>query len=465
MVYNKYIRSFVAVPCRECDACVSQANLNKVERLEATRLLYFDCIFFTLTYSEEYVPRAIVMKDYFFHLSDNIFGKKYPRYGKTIDFRDDLDSLITRVGEGFDYIRVVSRSDITEFVSAIKRFSSDSVVFISTEYGPSTFRPHAHGLWFFNLRANGERELSIDQAGLFLSENWSTSLRLKRSLGQCHTTKSVPLGFVQYRYDDAVSARYTAQYTNCLTYLPRVLRTVFPPFSVYSRNLSEVYKPNQQQLFDLLYSSIVVSRPKLSYNEFGQKYYDGISILPLRFIYRYFPKFAGCDYLSLSVFALLLRYACNCPKESVFKSIVLDTYYSYALYRVFRCPLSDITDSQLYTLYYALNRCMVVCNNYFHGDVSWYFDTFISVHSKVKLYKLREFYEYQINLLHDGFPLEKIFGLYIFANSESALSYDLSANDLDFRNNSEYRRYAQHCKHMLLENTKTKKRNSYQGLI
>lgn len=117
---NKSIEDYarIAVPCGRCPACiVSQSHEWRV-RLEEEWLHSLSSYFITFTYDDDSVP---------------------------IEKCTDSD------GNSY-FARVVSKRDVQLFLKRLrKRFPENQIrYFIVSEYGPTTYRPHYHGV-FFNL--------------------------------------------------------------------------------------------------------------------------------------------------------------------------------------------------------------------------------------------------------------------------------------------------------------------------
>lgn len=121
----------VFVPCGECLACLHKKKTQWVFRLHQEWLQSVDSFFITLTYDEQHVP---------------------------------VDTLFTPVVDkelGYTYYqrepwRVGSKRDLQLW---LKRFRKDLAkngykvrYFLVLEYGPNTYRPHYHGILFFNQR-------------------------------------------------------------------------------------------------------------------------------------------------------------------------------------------------------------------------------------------------------------------------------------------------------------------------
>lgn len=455
-VYNKYTDSYVLTPCRKCDACLATSNLSKVARLKETRLQWQDCIFFTLTYNNDYVPVAQYTDNFIFHPIDKIGGKKYSNY--------------ERLGKNFERRTnnfLLSREDVKHFMAAFRNAYPDTVLFVAGEYGPTTFRPHYHGLVFFNARGI-ERKYQIDEISNWISVCWSSKLRSWLSSYNKRPYKS--LGFVRTRYDNECSAAYTAQYTNCLSDVPSVIKRLASPFQLFTRNLSQVYLPTSDEFRELLYFGSVVQMPQYVPTQFKTKRFANFTLLPLGIIYRYFPKFTGNRRISLSGFCSLVNEISFCSYEQ-WREIVYFQPFAYngsVLRRLFKVKTVDVLeDTQLQPFYYAFRSICKIIRCYYHGDVGFYYNIYSSVFSNVELFKLKQFYELQQQIA-DDFSVDSryINGLYVSFPDESYLPFpDASSKWFDLDNNPLVAPYARLMKKLCLDNTKTKKRNDYLNLI
>lgn len=99
---------FVTVPCGKCYACLSRKRSEWAFRLQKEQRYSDSSYFFTLTYDDEHIP---------------VNEKGFPS---------------------------VSKDDIQRFMKRLRKLYSPTKIryFITSEYGPSTFRPHYHGLLF-----------------------------------------------------------------------------------------------------------------------------------------------------------------------------------------------------------------------------------------------------------------------------------------------------------------------------
>lgn len=180
---NKDIEDYarIAVPCGRCPACVVSQSHEWRVRLEEELSNSFSAYFITLTYDDDSVP---------------------------IEKCSDSD--------GNEYFaRVVSKRDVQLFLKRLrKRFPGEEIrYFLVSEYGPTTFRPHYHGI-FFNLPLLSNN--CENQRALLLREILQVWNR-----GSV-TIDNVTLGRVNY----------VTKYLSCITDLPSYLPK---PFRLMSR--------------------------------------------------------------------------------------------------------------------------------------------------------------------------------------------------------------------------------------
>lgn len=163
------------VPCGKCVACTINKSQDWI-----TRLIFEDrnstgTIFFTLTYNDEHLK----------------FYKKVP---------------------------IVNKSDVQRFVQNVRNKVGRGVrYYIVAEYGPSSLRPHYHGL-FFNWPHANDRDTSL----AILHMSWYN--------------EGVPMGFVSCDPVTLGRISYVARYSALLFDLPEFYHK-FPakPFQLMSR--------------------------------------------------------------------------------------------------------------------------------------------------------------------------------------------------------------------------------------
>lgn len=133
---------FILVPCGKCPACLSQKRLDMVNRLKLEASASDFNIFFTLTYDELNVPR---------------YSEVYPD--------DELARLLPD-------LQVVDKRSVQLFLQRIRNSfrplheTTQLRYAICSEYGPTTLRPHYHGI-LFGLPARWNPDVEIQNAWPF----------------------------------------------------------------------------------------------------------------------------------------------------------------------------------------------------------------------------------------------------------------------------------------------------------
>lgn len=209
-ITNPYTKEKLSVPCGECDACRSSSQSKWVTRLliEAKNWPYV--VFFTLTYSDKFLPRIDL--------------SEYQELGNQINDCYDFCAL-------HDFkVPSVSVRDVQLFIKRLrKQFTKYEKIkekqilryFISSEYGPTTFRPHYHGILFFSSETMSSR---FRQS---ISEAWSVYHR--------DTCSFESIGRTDCQFVVGSAAQYVASYVSFISYLPSILQVKpFRPFSLHS---------------------------------------------------------------------------------------------------------------------------------------------------------------------------------------------------------------------------------------
>lgn len=224
-VYNKHIGEHIYVPCGHCDSCRRSHNSIWIQRLEQEQQCWPYCAFVTLTYSDDnilsfsYDVDSNCLIDTFSGLSfscDEI---------KNFNYKDKL--FLHRKRD----IYYIDKTDIQKFVKRLRYYFSELVnnpynikkygkesstlrYFIVSEYGPTTFRPHLHCLFFFSSRSAAEN------FSVLLSKSWKFGIS--------------DWSFVAGQ-DKA--SRYVAQYVNCSSNLPKIYtHASLKPFCLCSKH-------------------------------------------------------------------------------------------------------------------------------------------------------------------------------------------------------------------------------------
>lgn len=260
-VINPYTREKVLVPCGVCAACRYSKSVTSTLRLHAQTECSKYCYFVSLTYSNRFVPYLTYEKTVFddtrsvCHFSSVVRPKMYHKVnlhsGKFKRAYEKEIHGLARKNEVFDFTITASTTYLDDFLNKadlsangkypnlkgripylchadlslfLKRFRKHVTLrgikldeplhtYIVGEYGPKTFRPHFHILFFFD------------------------SDRLAQSFGQI-THGCWRFGTVDYSMSRGKAQSYCSEYLNSFTSLPLHLQENrrIRPFSRFSNN-------------------------------------------------------------------------------------------------------------------------------------------------------------------------------------------------------------------------------------
>lgn len=342
-IYNKYLQEYLYVNCRVCDGCLSARSAELQARVEKECSMHLFSIFFTLTYDNEHLP---VMK---FH-SGNLFtgtsaidfdsrsgNYVYPTFdSSTIDDFDvyeltptnyendmsfayvnkyDVQKFLMRlrshllrgvefrykIGSSGDTIRELTK---VEYLNGISKDERKFRYFICSEYGPTHFRPHYHGI----LWCDSEQVARYLQRNIL--EDWS--------LG----SKTLD----QPSYVRGQAASYVAKYVNGSTRLPKVLQSKqFRTFVIASKNpIIGSYKNDVLQLSDALINGVVEQLQPVDKRRPSELAFVPISPYLCS---RYFPKCQGFNYNDdFGKLQILLKYDKSNFKKQYVYDLIKDKY-------------------------------------------------------------------------------------------------------------------------------------------
>lgn len=300
-ITNPYTNEDMIVGCGKCPSCLSRKSVEWVSRLEQERKCWPFTVFFTLTYADRYLPKMYYDKE-----SDCLVDKgRLVRFlnskGQDFEYRESsglcvpMSELRPMSDKDFDYLKRrpwISYNCTSDFQKFIKRFryyakkiDKNCVVryFISSEFGPTTFRIHAHGLIFFD---------SVE-----VSKHISEILRKSWRLSDYDT---------DWKFVESSAASYVSSYTSFDSNLPAFLRHRYlRPVKIFSKSpcIGTLFysKDQVRRLVDS--SSCLQSVPKSN----GVEY----CTIPLwrTFKDRLFPKQVGYSRLSVGDRKLLYGLA------------------------------------------------------------------------------------------------------------------------------------------------------------
>ena len=314
----------ILVPCGKCDGCLlhraNEWSMRVGMEIEATP----GTIFFTLTYNNKYVPKLKLIdvvssvdntKQVGYWSCDNSLNVRFDgvkdklRYEpfKSVEFSSFMDDYKPienfSPSDGKIYMAYSSKRDVQLWLKMLRkdlinnfnlfnngRFTEKDRLFryfIISEYGPTTFRPHLHGLIFpFSL----EISAYLLECGLY--KNWQ----------MCDKDR-----FERYsHYCDSGARGYVTNYLTCFSSLPSFLRNnkEIKPFRLSSKSPSIGFceQENEKIYEDVSRGVIQYSRP------ISRLGVTSVLMYPEKYLSRLFPKCEG--YSRLSSARISFIYGC-----------------------------------------------------------------------------------------------------------------------------------------------------------
>ena len=247
---NRFTGELVEAPCGVCKACLLERARKMSLRCSIEESEHKYCMFVTLTYSDEYIPKAKPV------LSDPSYIGDSRSY--TIDFvsvcdrlgeaglvvcSDDvsekqynehmygyIDMLLHKTNLG-GFIGYCSKRDVQLFVKRLrknlKKYTDEKIRYYAvSEYGPKTFRPHYHLLVFYDQEET------------------------QKAMSQC-LRKSWQYGRIDYSLSRGKCSDYVAKYVNSNSFVPRFLAgRSTKPFALHSWYFAcGVYKSQKKEIY------------------------------------------------------------------------------------------------------------------------------------------------------------------------------------------------------------------------
>lgn len=353
------------VPCGKCPTCLLHKN-NHNASLATLEGEGKYCLFVTLTYDNENIPRLTLVPT-----------RSFTIHGDSVVDYDIFDTTERSVDCGFKINRVSYRpSTLHSYVTKFRYFPTDgksftfpclskrdlqlflkrlriklkrtydrtsNIRFIACgEYGPKHFRPHFHILFFF---------------------------RSFQELEECR--ECLPQVWKYGNIDCSIAEKaisYVARYVNSPSDTPRFLTLSSPQFCVHSTHMGEqLYKTSHADFYEVPFSEAI----RRDIVQDG----DVISIqLPREVVHYYFPKQIGFTYFSRSelhtLYEMCSRYYRQGFKrlEDIATSILspttnLDHSY-YDLIRSYVVHYSEVDKLDYRYLHDLVYRILLVSNKF-----------------------------------------------------------------------------------------------------
>lgn len=159
-IQNKYTGQVIEVGCGVCKACLQQRASKLSFLCSMEEIAHKYCMFVTLTYSDDYIPKMYPEYDeelnivkwisYCHRLGDagKVISVDYGDWHKTKDIRGYL-SLLQYKCNLDGYLSYPSKRDIQLFLKRLRKnlskYTDEKIRYYAvSEYGPKTFRAHYH---------------------------------------------------------------------------------------------------------------------------------------------------------------------------------------------------------------------------------------------------------------------------------------------------------------------------------
>lgn len=252
VVFNKYTKERLTVPCGCCKACLT-ASANRYSllcKIEETQHKY--CMFVTLTYSNENLPLldygTLSCSDYKLYVGNKddvefTLPKESLPLLAAISKKQNL-SYNSQIQGGI--IATLYKKHIQQFNKRLRKniqpYTDEKIRFFAVgEYGPIHLRPHYHVLYFFDKQETLSAIIKV------LYSSWSFGrVDFSLSRGQCNS--------------------YVAKYVNSNYSLPSVFSNVaLRPFSLHSVFFAtDAYKREKKTIDALPVRDLVVFKLPLN---------------------------------------------------------------------------------------------------------------------------------------------------------------------------------------------------------
>lgn len=468
-VFNSSLRTYHYVPCGHCAACRCSKGFNLSERLGQSVARYAHKYFFTLTFDDNHLPiaRYDSLTDSYLHPYDCDYNGVVKSVSRLV-----VDTSMSNVDfkksfEKYNGVPCLSRRLLILFKKRLRKIFAKIYgkeylfIYACGEYGSTTFRPHYHGILCTNA--------PIDASGLevCVRKAWSDFDKARQE----YVSEYGKIDF--QRIVSRGAHNYVAQYLVGNTNLPLVYASgAFRPFYQSSPLISaDGVRYHDTDLSRMFYRC----SPKT----------DCVSLVDNTHTFEYYPKgivnrvFPKCyKFSSLTFFDRVSLYSVYSKqpftKANDFADCILDGFFGdNSVYNLYKDLFVDddryASKLRLVRHFYMSRR---ICRNasLLGVSVSDYVRQIDKFWSRYELSKLKDFYELQDALLNDKFnpcSLQDLFTLY-YDTDDSIKNIMYYHAQFGFSDSSysvfsipSQCNYSSLMQKILLDTTKTKKRNGY----
>lgn len=208
LIVNPYTKEQVYVPCRKCSACRNNVSRSWVTRLEQERRCWKYTFFVTLKYDNDHIP---TLEKLDWSYKDKILNATLIERSTGQLFNLTCEDTQEWSEKDINYFLETDKfwfPDtllIQKFIKLLRYYAKEQDkeasirYYINSEFGPTTFRLHHHGLLFTNSEKFAKAFKEI------LSKTWKN--------GNC-----------SYELVESSASSYVAAYCNATTHLPAIYR-------------------------------------------------------------------------------------------------------------------------------------------------------------------------------------------------------------------------------------------------
>lgn len=334
-VYNPSLHGWMYCSCEKCTACLNQKATTLSNRVRAEIEQHKYSVFFTLTYDNEHLPKYEVFQDSNDVIQYRPIGRlvddsssdmltnscplnKYESYEDLYQFDESTYIPPIENYEDIYLFGVVCKKDVQNFlkrlrwrISNLPKITKDESkirYYISSEYGPTTLRPHYHGILFFDSKK------ILDKIKSLIVSSWG---KFERQQGATNRFKFRPFASISLTADyiklcDPNTAYYVASYVAGNARLPEVLQLrETKPFHIQSKNpVIGSLKVDKQEILENIYRGTYTTDKQVYDDKTGQ--FNTVAVpLPESTLSSLFRKCVGYSTLANDVKLQLYSFYSN----------------------------------------------------------------------------------------------------------------------------------------------------------
>lgn len=290
---NKWTGEDMFVPCGKCPACVNAAASKQSSRVREEILSHKFSVMFTLTYDNDSVPRWELFLDDHDCPQLRPIGRVEQMYNSCpLNYYDkvkgkwniDFDTFLPPIQneENSNTYAVCCKKDIQNFLKRVRArinklniSSNDKSIryYIASEYGPQTYRPHYHGVLFF------DNEVILREITSIIVQSWGYHERVSgyRNCFHFRPFANISLTKDYIKVCDANTAYYVAEYVSGNLDLPQVLAYKSSrPFHLQSKSpIIGCYKAERTEILENVHRGTYRLSKEIFNERLGQfEHYD-----------------------------------------------------------------------------------------------------------------------------------------------------------------------------------------------